>query len=226
MAFDSLESTRFCNCNPFPKREDDSCVDACRCIHRKLKSLMLDQEMRYAHWSPLLSTRTRHFLPEGAKCFSLESLAEGVTIFPVRYRRSRRMARLPGIIVINPLRCVKLLLSTLSCVSDRISWQFLTEGVSVFHKKDHYQWIMIFSAGQWNDTRRILGRDNLRDDLRVWKGSGRVTFATNHRSSPSSRRFSANRSDTFEKYSSPRFLKCVTSEIRFPCSSLTLISPY
>lgn len=137
---------------------------------------MLDQETRYAHWSSLLSTRTRHFLPEGPKCFSLESPGGRRYHFFSADIVDQRGWSNGEIIVINPLRCVKLVLSTLSCVSVRISWEFLTEGHLCFPQKETDHWIIIFSP-RWNDARCfILRRDDLQDNLQLRKGKWSFYF--------------------------------------------------
>lgn len=158
---------------------------------------MLDQETRYAHWSSLLSTRTRHFLPEGPKCFPLESPGGRRYYFFFFLFFSKDIVDQGGwsnrgIIVINPLRCVKLVLSTLSCVSDRVSWQFLTEGRICFPQKDiDHMDNYFFPAVKRRADASFYAGTICKTTCSSERGSGRFTFVTNQqcatRSSLSSR---------------------------------------
>lgn len=145
-----------------------------RCIHRKLKSLMLDQETRYAHWSPVLSTRTRHFLPEGPKCISLGIAGGRRYHFSPAVSSIKEDGPAARIIVINPLRCAKLLPSApVVCLRSRLMAASNGRRLPSFStKRDRSLDKYLF----WPE--RDDGGDDLRDKLRLRKGSGLVTFVT------------------------------------------------
>ena len=147
---------------------------------------MLDQETRYAH-SVVASFHTNTPLStRGAEMlFTGIARRKALLLFP-KISSIKTNGPTDRIIVINPLRCAKLVLSALSCVSDRVSptvsnGRSISLSLCVFHKKrhttpgplDNYS----FLGGETTSRRFVLrAADDLQDNLQLRKGKWSFYF--------------------------------------------------